>query len=392
MRPRGDYVKVCHIITGLGTGGAEHMLLKLVRAMPDEFEHVVVSLMDEGSMGAAIREAGAVVHTLGLRRGSLNARALISLRQILQRHSPDLLQGWMYHGNFVAQLARRVSPGRPPVVWTVRQSLHDIANEKRTTWILIQLGAVLSRGVPAIIYNSRTSAKHHEELGYRSGATVVIPNGFEVELYRPDPAARVALRQALGVPAETPLVGIVARHHPVKDHDTFLRGAAHLLAANPDVHFVLVGRGIERTNAELARLISELDLQHRVHLLGERRDVHHVTAGFDVATLCSLSEAFPNAVGEAMSCGVPTVVTDVGDAPMLVGDTGIVVPVRTPAALADAWRALLAEPADVRKRRSTAARARILDHFSIDAVAEQYASVYRVVGGARSGELQQQAS
>jgi glycosyltransferase involved in cell wall biosynthesis len=205
---------------------------------------------------------------------------------------------------------------------------------------------------------------------------VLIPNGFDIDTFRPDPAARHDVRRELGLPPETPLIGLVARYDPAKDHRTFLRAAAWLHQIAPDVHFVLCGDDVDWHHPELATWIDRSGLRGACHLLGRRHDVQRLHASFDVATLTSLSEGFPNVVGEAMACGVPCVATDVGDAAWIVGETGRIVPPRDPQALADAWHALLTLPSQERQTLGLAARARIAEHFALPGVIDQYAALY----------------
>ena len=183
------------------------------------------------------------------------------------------------------------------------------------------------------------------------------------------------------------LIGLVARFDPMKDHGNFFRGARHLLneaEEKDNLHFVLAGRGIDAANAALKDFISEYGLENRTHLLGERTDIPFVTSALDIATSSSTGEGFPNAVGEAMACGVPCVVTDVGDSAWIVGDTGRIVPPREPTALAEAWGELICMEDERRRSLGEAARRRIIENFSIDTVVRQYEAVYEGLAAERN--------
>ncbi len=376
-------MRICHVITGLTTGGAETMLARLVAAgRPLGMDATVISLMDGGTVGPRIEALGVTVHGLGLRPSRPSIRALGRLRRILRAQRPDIVQGWMYHGNLAASLGG----SRAPVLWNVRQSLDGLAQEKRGTAAAIRLSAWLSTRPARIIYNSGVSARQHEAVGFSADRRVILPNGFEGDAFRPDPAARAALRDRLGLSADTPLVGMVARLHPMKGHGTFLAAAGALRASGaPErkaIRFVVVGRGVEPQAPELAEPIRAHGLEGAVHLLGERSDVASILPALDV--LCcpsSWGEGFPNAVGEAMACGVPCVVTDVGDASLLLGPAGETVPPCDPSALADAIARLLAAPAETRAAMGAAGRARILEEFSLATVAERYRRLYAEVLG-----------
>lgn len=372
-----DRSKILHIINGLHTGGAEMMLHRLLSATDcSQFEPMVISLRDRGTLGGPIEALGVPVYAAGMTHGWPTPVSVWRLLRTVRRLQPDLIQGWMYHGNLAASLVG----WRVPVLWNVRHSLHDLRFEKRRTALLIRLGARLSSLPAAIVYNAQVSARQHETLGYKVEKRQIIPNGFECDRFRPSLQARSDLRRLVGVSDETLLIGLVARHHPMKDYATFLRAAGRLAARSSSVHFVLVGRGATRGNATLQRQIEDAGLGGRAHLLGERSEIAEIMAGLDMLTLSSAwGEGFPNVVGEAMACAVPCVVTDVGDSAWIVGDTGRVVPPQDPVALADAWSGLIDPGPGERSRLGRAARQRISAHFALPQIAEQYERLYRQV-------------
>jgi glycosyltransferase involved in cell wall biosynthesis len=372
-------LQVTHIITGLATGGAEMMLYKLLSALDSaEFSSHVISLTDEGPLAERIRGLGVPVAALGMCPGRPSPLHVLRLARLLRQHKPDVVQTWMYHADLLGGLAARFA-GRLPVVWNIRNSTLDPKTSKRTTRWTVQACAHLSHRWPSrIVSCSETARKVHVGLGYEPSKMQIIPNGFDLSSFRLDAAARQRLRQELGLPNETPLVGAVGRFDPQKDYPTLIAAAHRLHVDRPDVHYVLCGDRLTSQNPQLQEWIASSELQDRFHLLGRRADMPAVTAALDLATSSSAyGEAFSNVVGEAMACGVPCVVTDVGDSAYLVAETGKVVPPRDPASLAEAWLALLSLPAQERAALGKAARQRIQDHFSLPAVAAQYAALYR---------------
>jgi glycosyltransferase involved in cell wall biosynthesis len=203
-----------------------------------------------------------------------------------------------------------------------------------------------------------------------------LENGFNLAKFRPDATARQALCQEIGALDSDRLIGLVARHDPLKDHQTFLRAAGLLSKATPDVRFILVGGGVDDSNPVLAAAIGKLGLGDKVHMLGARDDIARLTAGLDIATCCSLGEGFPNVVGEAMACGVPCVVTDVGDAALIVGDSGVVVPPGDPSALAKGWQQLTDLDPAARGALGQRALERVESCYSMDRCVERYQSFY----------------
>jgi Glycosyltransferase len=374
-------VKIAHFITGLNTGGAETMLYKLLCGMDrNRFDPFVVSLAHQGPLAARIAELDIPVFNCGMQPGFPNLRAPFELTRLLRRFSPHLLQGWMYHGNLAAQAAALALPGPPAVAWNIRSAHHLPGGEKFMTGAAIWMGARLSALPSRIVANSKVSAQIHQlRLGFSKHRWTIIPNGFELEKFRPSETARSEIRSELGLPQDTLLIGVIGRYHPVKDHANFLRAAGIFRKRSPAVHFLLAGSGVDADNAALREQCAAAGLLESAHLLGERNDMARITAALDIATSSSASEAFPNVIGEAMCCGVPCVVTDVGDSACLVGDTGLTVPARDSEALAGAWMNLYAGGDSGRRALGAAARKRIAAHFSIASVTAQYEQMYHQI-------------
>lgn len=381
-------MKVLHIITGLGAGGAETMLTKLVT----HFHAVggpaaeVVSLATEGPLAAPIRALGVPVTCLGIGGAAGAVLALPRLRSIVARSGADVVQCWMYHANLMGGLAARLAGGAP-VIWGIRQSALDPARQKRATVALARLGGRLSRRLPAAIACVSTSARDsHAAIGYDPGRMIVIPNGFDLDLFRPDAAARANLRAELGVGADVVLFGLAARFDPQKDVGTFLAALRRAGENGGDVRAVLCGEGMDPANAELARLLAETGMTGRAHLLGRRADMNRVTAGFDVAVSSSVyGEGFSNVLGEALSCAVPAVATDVGDARRIVGAAGRIVAPRDVEALAKAMSEMMALGREGRARLGALGRAQMERDYAIAAIAARYRALYDDVLAGRRG-------
>jgi glycosyltransferase involved in cell wall biosynthesis len=371
-------VLVTHIITDLSTGGAEIMLLKLLSSIDRQrFTARVISLTAGGPIGDRLAGLGIPVQALGMRPGSPDPRALLRLSGWLRRNPPAIVQTWMYHADLVGGIAARLT-GRAPVVWGIRNSNLDVMHSRRSTRWTVKICALLSRWVPRrIVSCSETARRIHAGLGYAAARMLVIPNGFNLDQFCPDPQARVSVRQELGISPGARLVGLVARFDPQKDHRGFVEAAARIRARLLDAHFLLCGEGVTWDNPVLAGWIGAQGLRDHFHLLGGREDIPRLSAALDVA--CSSSaygEAFSNVLGEAMACGVPCAVTDVGDSAYIVGSTGKVVSPNDAQALAGAVVELLELPADRRRELGEAARRRMQEKFDIRAVVSQYEQLY----------------
>jgi glycosyltransferase involved in cell wall biosynthesis len=361
-------VRVLHVITGLGLGGAEGQLTALLARAPRAgTEPAVASLLPGGENREALARAGVSVTDLGMARGVPDPRAVARLVTAIKAMRPHVLQSWMYHADLVATAAHAIlgKAVRPRLVWGVRCSDMDTARYGLALRVVIALSARLSGRPDAVVVNSQTGRAVHEGLGYRPKRFVFIPNGIDTERFRPDPAARRAMRGELGV-AEDAVVAIhVARHDPMKDHETFLAA----LAANPGVTGIAVGLGTE-----------SLPARPNLMALGARRDVPRLLGAADIFVSSSaFGEGFSNAVAEAMATGLPAIATDVGDARFILGGTGAIVPPRDARALAQALSELAALGAAERQARGAAARARIVAEFPLARAAERFAALYRAI-------------
>jgi glycosyltransferase involved in cell wall biosynthesis len=370
-------MKVAHVITSLDANGAQLMLYRLLTAQQSaRVDSLVISLTETGPVGEKLRSLGIPVAALGMCATRPTPGDLIRLATHLRRFGPSVVQTWMYHADLIGGLASR-GAGNSPVVWGIHNSNLDPAVCKRQTIWVAKACARLSGRLPTRIVCCSESARiAHVTLGYADEKMVVIPNGFDLDEFKPDPGARESVRQELGIPPEGLVVGIVSRFHPHKDLQTFVEAARRMRARRDDTHFILCGDGLTWENPELAGWIEGAGLSAHCRLLGKRNDVARLQASFDIGCLSSCGEAFPLVVGEAMACGVPCVVTDVGDSALIVGETGRVVPPRDPAALAHALCELGAMGRHGRLQLGTTARDRIARLFSLPVTCDRYTWLY----------------
>jgi len=359
-------------------GGAETMLLKMVRChLKLGVEMEVISLLPPGTLVPEFEALGVPVHCLGIPQGVPDPRGFIRLLGHLYRFKPEVIQTWMYHADLLGGLTRVLRPSTP-VVWGVHHSNLNKDMNRSMTLRIAKLCARLSRALPRkIICCSEASRAVHAELGYDAGRMVVIPNGFDLDRFHPDPEARTALRADLGIPGNALLVGLVGRLDPLKDHGNFFKAWRQLPAEinGHPVHALLCGVGMTLETPQVVEWTQGLDLS-RIHLLGLRRDMPQINASFDVACSSSLGEAFPSVLGEAMACAVPCVVTDVGDFRLIVAETGRAVPPSDSDALAAALREVLSLPDAERLALGQAALHRVQSNYRVDIVAEKYLNVY----------------
>jgi glycosyltransferase involved in cell wall biosynthesis len=368
-------MKILHIITSLENGGAEGALYRLVIG-DRRNAHEVVSLMDEGTYGPRLADAGVPVHALDMPRGRVKLRGLLKLYRLIRAIRPDVVQTWMYHADLVGGVTARVA-GAKRIVWSIRGPF-DRARTSLSTRLTIKSCALLSRWIPcAIICNSEYASRVHVAVGYDSEKLVDIPNGYLLDRFRPDANARQSLRDEFGLARDSLLIGMVARFDPYKDHENLFAALA-ACRESCRLNCLLVGPGMTRENPDVVRLVERFGLADSVRLLGPRDDVARIMAGLDFHVLSSAAESFPNVLAEAMACGTPCVTTAVGDAPVIVADTGWLVRPSDSQALKDAIvQASHAMSDDEHwQSRRESCRARVLNNYSLERMIASYSDVW----------------
>lgn len=348
------------------------MLARLLEHLPEEATgHSVVCLGPDGPVGDRLRKLKVRVHVLDGRGRFAGPKLMHRTRTIARRLMPEVVLGWMYDGNLAAWWAARGCSAR--LIWNIRHSIADFHRERRGVRMTVRANAWLSRSPEIIIFNSHAAAAQHAMLGFSADAMTVIPNGFDTNSFTPSPDERRRVRTELRIPDNAFVVGKIARYHPMKDHAGFLNAARRVSEQVPEAHFLLAGRGVDEKNERLKSAIEELDIGSQVHLLGERADVRALNAALDAAVSASAwGEAFSNAVGEALSCGVPVVATDVGDSRLIVGDAGYVVPPGDPEAIAQCLITLYEAGPDRRRSIGRIGRERVQKQYSIERMVERY--------------------
>jgi glycosyltransferase involved in cell wall biosynthesis len=373
---------ILFITTGLGVGGAEIVLSKLVFGLKDDFQLEVISLVGKGDIATKIRAAGIVVHELNFTNIFSVFANFYKFYLIIAKFKPDIIQGWMYLGNLFACFARLFYARTAKLFFGIRQSLGHIFVNKWSTLVIVFLGALFSRKADEIIYNSVAGKNDHEKYGYVKKNSIIIDNGVDTEVFCPVSNNHDLLCDELGISHHSFLIGTIGRLHPVKDYQTFIKAADIMVSLNDKTHFIMVGSNLDNDNKFFKDLIKLYPkLKERVHLLGQRTDIPYIMSSLDIFTNCSLSEGVSNCLGEALSCGVICVATDAGDARRIIGDVGIVVPTRNPQELALAWQKVIGFSQEKRVEYSRLARQKIKQQYSLEQMISNYKKIYTLCAG-----------
>lgn len=371
-------MKIAYIITGLGVGGAETALYRLLLNIDrSTFKPVVFSLFGESELSYKFSEIGVETYSLKLSTGIFGAFRFFYLVSLLKKINPDVVHTWMYHADLIGSLASRLA-GIRKIVWCIRNGSLDPKLMSRITLIVVKLCAIFSKYLPqSIVCCSHSAMELHANAGYQREIMVVIPNGFSLEIFKPNPIYRIDVRREIGIDSNCLLIGLVARFHAHKNHAGFFEMAHNLIKnSNIPFQFVLVGEGLSWDNSLVSNYIASYGLFDNIHLLGRRDDISRLLASLDILVSTSITEAFPNVLGEAMACGVPCVVTNVGDCSYIVGSSGKVVDYWNAHDFASAVVDIANELMFDRERVASAARTRILSMFRLEDVVARYEALY----------------
>lgn len=304
------------------------------------------------------------------------------LRSEIESFEPHIVQGWMYHANLMLTLARIGRHNSSKMFWNIRRGLDDLSKRSIKTQYVIKANRMFSRWSNGILYCSNESKRQHEDYGFSELHSHVVENGFNTDRFSFSEVARKTVRDELGLDDNDIVIGCIARYDVAKGHMFLIKAFANLINEGLDAKLILVGRGITGHNDEIMNALSELGLVSGVHLLGERDDVENIYAALDIYCSPSLNEGFPNVISEAMSVGVPCVVTDTGASRGLVRDSGRVVQPGQVTQLTEALKELLAMNGEERRKLGQKARQIITTQYGLESAVEQYSLIYhRVVRG-----------
>jgi len=369
--------RVLHIISGLEIGGAETALYRLITVSRESiYLHSVVCLSAAGPISDRLVKSNIETYHFPLKQSPILGS--IRLCFLIMRSKPAIVQTWMYHADFIGGVLARIC-GSAKVIWGVRTT-DLVDNSSRTTKVLRGCCAALSRFIPyAIVCAADASRRSHISIGYKASLFHVVPNGFDLNGLSASPSHAKGIRLQCGFSEKHRVVGCVGRFHPAKDHANFVQAAGLVAATHANVRFLMIGRGLDSSNAELAGWLAQTGVADRFVLLGERSDVPLCLAAMDIFCLPSRTEGFPNVVGEAMAMGMPCVVTDVGDASYLLGDGGVVVPKEDSQLLASGLLRLLSMSDQERMDLGARGKARVAAEFSMERTRERFEAVYRQV-------------
>jgi glycosyltransferase involved in cell wall biosynthesis len=356
-------IRICFLIRQLDEGGAQRQLLTLVKELDKtKYNITLVSFYSGGRFSEEVENISHVRHVCLKKSGRWDMfRFMYHFVSQLRQVNPDILHGYLGLANCLTIFMKLFLP-KARMIFGVRASNMDLSHYDWLSRKFYKLECFLSKFADTIIINSKAGYEHSVSNGFPENKMVIVPNGIDTEKFKPDPESRSLVRDELGIKNGETLIGLIGRLDPMKGHAIFLKAATIYAKKEENVRFVCVGSGPEPYKKKLVNMAHSFGLSDLLLWLGSRKDMTKIYNALDmVSSSSSFGEGFPNVIGEAMACGVPCVVTDVGDSPWIVGEAGIVVPPNNSEALAEGWDKCLKED---KNENIIQARSRIEKNFS----------------------------
>lgn len=374
-------MRIVHIITGLGNGGAEGVLYRLV-INDKKNEHIVISLMNDGKYGSLLKQNSIKTYFLNLNKGKVSVSALLELRKILKNEQPDIIQTWMSHADLIGGLVAKLS-GFKNIIWNIRHSKIEYKKSNLKTNAVILSSMLLSKALPKrIICCSSKTYRDYSENGYDKSKMVIISNGYDFDQFNKNTSFRNKIRKELGILESENLLGMVGRYDLCKNHSGLLDALYLVKKEFNDFKILLIGRDLNDSNVSIKEKISKLELSNNVILLDQRKDIAAIMNALDLHILSSSSgEGFPNVIAEAMACGTLCVATNVGDSDIIINNYGWLVEPKSSKLLSEAIVIALKEKQDDSKWNDMqiSAQDHIINNFSLEKMIREYNYVWQNV-------------
>ncbi len=380
-------MKILYVVSDLTSGGAQIALGRFLKVLDREkFQPCVISLSAGGEPADYIRALGIEVQAFDMRGFFGFPSAFLKFLSAVKKINPDVIHGWMYHGNAAVLFAGAVCPAAG-LLWSVRCSDFDLSKYGMMTKLAFFMNRKFSSSPAKIIYNSNAGKKYHEEKGFCSEKSLVIQNGVDMEYFTPVPEKKKEYRKKYGIADDVKLIGMASRYDPMKDFDTLFGAFAAARAVNPGTALILCGKGIEPSNAVLAAVAKKYGVEDGVIFAGHINEMNEFYPMLDLFVLSSKSEGFPNVLAEAAACGVPVLSSACGDAEEIIGAEKIA-PVGDIKALSEKIIKTIGMGKEERAVEVSQTVCRIREKFDALAEAKKFEDIYIGIenGGNKSGQ------
>lgn len=381
-------MKIIHIINSLKKSGAESSLYRLTKFHKEKYENkidiTIITLIDNGFYEADLKKRGIKVFSLGIKKNNNYFKLLqkiFKFRDFIKKERPDIIQSWMYHSNFLTIfIPIKFSKN---IFWNIRHTVLNLKISKKTTILISIFCAIFSRFVPKkIIYCSEKSIKFHEKVHYYDrNKTVLIDNGFSNKIFFPSKHKRFSFRKKYNLKQSNIVLGFAGRYALEKNINSLLLGFSEISEKNKNIYLCMAGKNINIQNNELMSYINNYNINEKVILLNEQKNLLKFYNGIDLLLLTSHTESFPNVIAEAMLCSTPVLSSDVGCAKKIINNCGFIMKDNNPLTLSNNLQKIIKIFKNNKKKwqiLKSKSNSRIKRDFSIDKMANMYLKIWNL--------------
>ena len=355
-------IKVLHIISSLGQGGAERQLVELVKHNKN---HAICQLISGGFYEKELKDKNIIIFDLKLKKSIFAIFGLYRLYKIIKYYRPDIISTWMYHSSLLEVILRKVMFNNIPLIWSLRCSNMDTSYYSKVLQIVISGCNFFSKTPNIIIYNSEAGMNFHKSIGFKNN-NIVIFNGIDTKKFSTNKTNRNEFRNKFNIDQDAKVLLCVGRFDPMKDHNTLLEAFKKIKYNFSSSVLILAGLGTENIN-KTNGLIT----------LGSCDDIDQVYSSCDIIISSSaFGEGFSNALAEGMASSLIPIATNVGDAKHIVGNTGKVINPKNVIELYNAIKELLELNEQNFTTRKMLAKNRINENFNKFKMLDSYNQVY----------------
>lgn len=358
-------IKVLHIISQLGLGGAERQLLEL---LDSNRSHAICQLAPTNYFNDELKNKGINIFDLGMKRNFPDIRGIYRLNKIINTFKPHIIHGWMYHAILIEAILRKLGKNADiPLVWGLRCSNMDTSKYSIQLKFVINGCKFFSSFPDVIINNSEVGKTFHQKIGFKN-KNIVISNGIDTKKFSPSNMHRMAFRKRWNISISARVLLHVGRVDPMKDHETLISAFEEARKLHPKLVLLLAGSGTQR--------YSNVD---GIVALGAYKEIMEVYSSADIIVSSSaFGEGFSNALGEGMSSCLIPISTDVGDAKTIINSDqiGKLIPVQGVKELTSAILEILALEKQSFVKKQEEARNWISNNYSKQKMQKNYKTIY----------------
>lgn len=369
----------------MALGLQQSLLMPLLTRMPRQRVKTQVVCLAAGAVPAAVlRQNGVPVHDVALSRHKFSVKGFAELVKAAKAFRPDVIHAWGYTAQIVSNAVRKRCDRKTKLIWTIANTVPLARNAGLIDRRKVKSAAQRAAAADRIVYASEAGAWQHRRAGFPESDSHTIPPGIDATRFKPDPAARLKIRQQLQLGPEAFVIGMVAPFQPEYDHATFLKAIGELIKGNPHIAVVLAGHGVQKGNAPLMALLGGGTLATRTQLLGEWSDLASLFNACDVVCSSALNDGSRMTLVAAMLCGVPCVATGMGAQGEVIGQHGIAIEPGSAAAFAKGIMRVLQLAPDKRAAMAQGARKHALQNYVYVRSLQQYLQLYYDLIGRQS--------